>query len=390
MIAIPLVLIWILEILASVIVIVLTWLSLRTSAKSLAQDPDNALWLFLNWLSIAFMIFACSHLISYITQNLVSNFHLPELELVQGISGGLDTVIYVVIAAITLFFHRIQRIYRHMEIDHRHLEETSQEILALNREMEALVMERTMKEMALGIAHEIRNPLCIIGGLSHRIIKKPDDAHATRDQAKAIAEEARHIEQMVKRFETLAQRKTSFFTQEDINLLVRSTLDLLRPEFRAKKINVATELYAAPLVGRLDKELFRVALAHILRNAVESTHPGGTVLIRTSMDKDHAILMIKDTGRGMTSEVVDKIFIPFYTTKIGGTGLGMVFVRQIVNEHRGTISLKSKIGRGTTVTIKLPHRFAELPGVSEDTSPPEPPEAPASPDLSSGRSHNKG
>jgi signal transduction histidine kinase len=383
-ISIPLVLIWILEILASVMVIVLTWLSLRISAKSLAQDPENALWLFLNWLSLAFLVFACTHLISYITQNLISYFHSPGLEFLEGIFGGLDAVIYVVIAAITLFFHRIQRIYRHMEVDHRHLEETSQEILALNREMEALVMERTMKEMALGIAHGIRNPLCVIGGLSHRLIKKPDDADATRDQAQAIAQEAGRIEEMVQRFETLARRKTSFFAQEDINLLVRSSLDLLRPEFKAKKINLVTELSADPLLGRIDKQLLRVALAHLLRNAVEATHPGGTVLIRTSMDKDHVILIIKDMGRGMAPEVVNQVFIPFYTTKIGGTGLGMVFVRQIVDEHRGTISLKSKIGKGTTVTIKLPLRFAELPGVNQDISTPEPPEAPASPDRSSG------
>jgi signal transduction histidine kinase len=365
-ITIPLILIWIVEILAAVTVIVLIWLPLRISAKSLAQDPENALWLFLNWLSLAFMIFACTHLISYTTQNLISYFHFPELELVQGIFGGLNTVIYVVIAAITLFFHRIQRIYRHMEVDHRHLEETSQEILALNREMEALVMERTMKEMALGIAHGIRNPLCVIGGLSHRLTKTPDDAEATRDQAKAIAKEAQRIEQLVERFETLARRKTSVFAQEDINLLVRSSLDLLCPEFKAKKINLVTELSAGPLLGRIDKHLLRVALSHLLRNAVEATHPGGTVLVRTSMDKDHVILMIKDTGRGMAPEVVDQVFIPFYTTKIGGTGLGMVFVRQIVDEHRGTISLESKLGRGTTVTIKLPLRFVELPGVSED------------------------
>jgi signal transduction histidine kinase len=389
-ITIPLVLIWILEILASAIVIVLTWLSLRISAKSMAQDPENALWLFLNWLSIAFLVFACTHLISYITQNLISYFHFPELEFLEGIFRGLDTVIYVAIAAITLFFHRIQRIYRHMEVDHRHLEETSQEILALNREMEALVMERTMKEMALGIAHEIRNPLFVIGGLSHRLIKKPDDADATRDQAQAIAKEARRIEEMVHRFEILARRKTSFFAQEDINLLVQSSLDLLRPEFKAKKINLVTELSAGPLLGRIDKQLLQVALAHLLRNAVEATHPGGTVLVRTSMDKDHVILRIKDMGRGMAPEVVDKVFIPFYTTKIGGTGLGMVFVRQIVDEHRGTVSLKSKIGKGTTVTIKLPLRFAELPGVSKDISTPESPEAPASPDLSSGRPQPKG
>lgn len=390
MITIPLVPIWILEILASVIVIVLNWLALRISAESLAQDPENALWLFLNWLSIAFLIFACTHLIYYTTQNLISYFHFAKLELVQGIFGGLDTVIYVVIAAITLFFHRIQRIYRHMEVDHRHLEETSQEILDLNREMESLVMERTMKEMALGIAHGIRNPLCVIGGLSHRLTKKPDDAKATRKQAKAIAEEAKRIEEMVNRFETLAQRKTPLFSQEDINLLVRSTLDLLRPELTAKKISLATELYPGPLMARLDKQLLRVALSHLLRNAVEATHPGGIVQVHTSMDRDYAILVIKDTGRGMTPEVLNKVFIPFYTTKIGGTGLGMVFVRQIIEEHRGTISLESKIRKGTTVTIKLPHRFAELPGVSEDISTTAPSEAPASPDLSPGSPQPKG
>ncbi|HEY9074018.1 MAG TPA: ATP-binding protein, partial [Desulfobaccales bacterium] len=69
--------------------------------------------------------------------------------------------------------------------------------------------------------------------------------------------------------------------------------------------------------------------------------------------------------------VVEKVFVPFYTTKLGGTGLGMVFVRQIVDEHRGTITLESRLGRGTTVTIRLPHRFAEAPGVSEEESPPE-------------------
>ena len=372
MITIPVFLIWIFEIIASVIVIGLSWLALRISSRSLAQDPENALWLFLNWLSLAFLVFACTHLISFTAQSLISFFHFPALDWVQGISGSLDIVAYVFVAAITLFFHRIQRIYHHMEIDHRHLEETSEEILALNREMEACVMERTMKEMALGIAHGIRNPLCVIGGISHRLAKKPNDVNATREQAEAIAKEARRIEEIVHRFETLARRQDSFFTEEDINLLVESSLNVLRPEFKAKKINLLVDLFAKPLLVRVDKQLLRVALSHLLRNAVEATQPGGSVLVRTTQVKDQAILMIKDTGRGMAPEVVENVFIPFYTTKIGGTGLGMVLVRQIVDEHRGTISLKSKLRRGTTVTIKLPRRFVEFPGISEKISTPGP------------------
>ena len=178
-----------------------------------------------------------------------------------------------------------------MEADHHHLEETSHEILALNREMEALVMERTMSEMALGMAHGIRNPLHVIGGFSHRLLKKTDEADPSRAWATAIAEEAKRIEHMVERFETLAQRKTSFFAQEDLNAIVQATLDLLRPELRAKNLNLVSEICPEPLMGRFNKHLLKVALAHLLRNAVEASRPGGTIMVRTSMEKNFAVLV---------------------------------------------------------------------------------------------------
>jgi signal transduction histidine kinase len=184
---------------------------------------------------------------------------------------------------------------------------------------------------------------------------------------------------MVERFETLAQRKSSFFSQEDLNNIVVDTLELIKPEVRAKNIFLITELHPGPLMGRLNTHLLKVALAHLLRNAIEATRPRGTILVQTSQEKHFAVLVIQDTGKGMPPDVVDKVFVPFYTTKIGGTGLGMVFVRQIVDEHRGVITLDSKVGRGTTVTIRIPLRFTEAPGVSEPEPHPEtPPEPPKS------------
>jgi signal transduction histidine kinase len=377
MITLPLAPIWILEFSASIIVLIFNLLALRISYRLVARDPENALWLFLNWLAIVFVVFSCTHLVSHSLQDLIVFWGFPQLSLARRIFGGFDTVIYVVIAAITLFFHRIQRLYRRMEADHHHLEETSQEILALNREMEALVMERTMSEMALGMAHGIRNPLHVIGGFSHRLLRKTDASDPSRAWATAIAEEARRIEQMVERFETLAQRKTSFFTQEDLNVIVRSTVDLVRPELKVKNISLVMEFCPTPLVGRLNKHLLKVAVSHLLRNAVEAMRPGGTLMVRTFMEKNYATLVIKDTGRGMAPDVVDKVFVPFYTTKLGGTGLGMVFVRQIVDEHRGVITLESKLAQGTTVTIRLPHRFAETPEVSEEFPPLKAPESAA-------------
>ncbi len=377
MIALPLAPLWILEILGSVIVIVFSILSHRISKRLISRDPENALWLFLNWLCIAFFLFSILHLVAHFLLEVVAYWNLPNMAAWQRAFGGFDTVIYVTIAAIIFFFHRIQRLYRRMQADHHHLAETSNEILALNREMEALVMERTMSEMALGMAHGIRNPLHVIGGFSHRLLKKTDEADPSRVWANAIAEEAKRLEHMVERFETLAQRKTSFFAQEDLNAIVQATLELLRPELRAKNLNLVSEIYPDPLVGRFNKHLLKVALAHLLRNAVEASHIGGTIMVHTDLEKNLAVLIIRDIGRGMPPDVVDKVFVPFYTTKIGGTGLGMVFVRQIVDEHRGAIHLESEVGRGTTVTITLPLRFTESPGVSEDLPPSSEPGGPA-------------
>ncbi len=380
MISLPLFPLWMVKILGSTLVILFSWLSYRITRRLMARDPENALWLYFNWLTVVFLIFSISHSISHALQEIITFQRYAHLGYIRRIVGGFDSIIYVIIATITLFFHRIQRLYRRMEADHHQLEETSQEILALNREMEALVMERTMSEMALGMAHGLRNPLHVIGGFSHRLLRKTDPADPSRAWVAAIADEARRIEHMVERFENLAQRKVSFFGQDNLNVIVRDTIELLRPELKAKNILLITELYPQPLLSRLNTHLLKVALAHIIRNAIEATPPQEKILVRTGVEKGYALLTVQDSGRGMPQEVVDKVFVPFYTTKIGGTGLGMVFVRQIVDEHRGGINLVSEMGRGTTVTIKLPHRFGESPGVSEEASSPAGPGPEAAPE----------
>jgi len=369
MISLPLLPHWIAKVVGSLLVVIFALRAFHFSSRLVSQDRENALWLFFYWLCGAFLFFSISHVVSHALQDIITVFGYSYLQDLRRLAGAFDSIIYVAIATITLFFYNIQRLYQRMEADHHQLEETSREILALNREMEALVMERTMSEMALGMAHGLRNPLHVIGGFSHRLLRKTDPEDPSRAWVAAIAEEARRIEGMVERFETLAQRKTSFFGQEDLNVIARSTLELLTPEIRAKSLILITETCPHPLVGRYNSHLLKVALSHIIRNAVEATPSQGKVIIKTSMEKNYAVLIIQDTGRGMPPDVVEKVFVPFYTTKIGGTGLGMVFVRQIVDEHRGVISLESKVGRGTTVTIRLPHRFAETPGVSEEEPP---------------------
>jgi signal transduction histidine kinase len=357
--AMPL-LVQIVDIVGSTLVLILSWAAFRYSRKLVAHDMDNALWLFLYWLSLAMLAFGFSRALGHISGYVLIHIGQDALwKQLRPYSGGLNAIISIIVASVTLFFHNIQRLYRRMAVDHSHLEATSQEILALNREMESLVMERTMSEMALGVADGIRNPLHVIGGFSNRLMRKtaPDDP--ARNWAMAISEAAKRLEEMVVRFENLAQNKKSFFSQEDLNKVVRDILEMLQGEFDRKHIHLITGYHPYPVYAQLNKHLLKVAIAHLIRNSLEATSLQGEIRVSTSMDQDNAMLVIQDTGKGMLPEVVTKIFEPYFTTKVGGTGLGMVFVRQIVDEHRGTINLDSEVGVGTTATIKLPVRFVE-------------------------------
>ncbi|HAY22799.1 MAG TPA: sensor histidine kinase [Desulfobacterales bacterium] len=348
------------DIAGSVLIVIVSLAAFIRCRRLVIREAENALWLFLYWLTLALFIFSLSRSLGHIAAHLLMYADLGFLwRQMRPFSGGLNAIISIIVASITLFFHNIQKLYRRMEADHYHIEATSQEIMALNREMEALVMERTMSEMALGIADGIRNPLQVIGGFSNRLLRKTAPEDPARDWALAISEAAKRLEEMVVRFESLAQNKKSFFSQDDLNKIVRDIVEMLRGEFERKHVHLITGYHSYPVYCQLNRHLLKVAIAHLIRNALEATGPQGEIHVTTTCDKNYATLVIQDSGKGMPPEVVSKVFEPYFTTKVGGTGLGMVFARQIVDEHRGIINLESQEGKGTTVTINLPVRFGE-------------------------------
>lgn len=356
----PLFPIWIVDIIGSALVILLATSAFVTVIRLTAEEPENALYLFLFWFTLALLAFAFFRSVSHIVKHvLIFSGEGKIWQSLRPFSGGLNSITFIAIAAVSLFFHHIQRLYRRMAANHLELETTSREILELNREMEALVIERTMSEMALSIADGIRNPLHIIGGFSQRLLKKTATEDPARNWAACISKEAKRLEHMVEHFEALAQKKESFFTEVDLNVIVQDILKLIHEEFTKKEIGLVVQFNPVPIWGRFNVYLLKLALAHLLRNAIEATPPQGEIRVTTRVEGSRALLVIQDTGRGMPKEVVAKVFEPFYTTKIGGSGLGMVFVAQIVDEHRGKIKIDSQVGQGTTVAIELPMRFVE-------------------------------
>ncbi len=260
MIALPLLPIWIVDILGSALVILLATSAFVTVTRLTAEDPENALYLFLFWFTLALLAFAFFRSVGHIFKHvLIFSGKGKFWQSLRPLSGGLNSITFVAIAAVSLFFHHIQRLYRRMAANHLELEVTSREILELNREMEALVVERTMSEMALSIADGIRNPLHIIGGFSQRLLKKTSSEDPARNWAACICNEAKRLQDMVEHFEALAQKKESFFTEVDLNIIVHDILKLTQGEFTKKEIGLVIKLNPDAIWGRFNVYLLKLA-----------------------------------------------------------------------------------------------------------------------------------
>jgi signal transduction histidine kinase len=258
----------IIDILGSALVLFFGWASFNLARRAKSKEPENVLWLFLYWLSLALFVFCLSRALGQILEYaLVFSGLETTWEQIRPYIGGLTSIISVTVASITLFFHNIQRLY-YRKIEG--LEATSREILTLNREMEVLVMERTMAEMALGMADGIRNPLHIIGGFSRRLLKKADPDDPARQWATTIADEAKRLEEVVKQFETFTQKKEAFFAQENLNEIVQEGLGIIYPESQKKNIQLIRKFHTQPIYGRMNKHLLKIAMVHLLRNAIRN------------------------------------------------------------------------------------------------------------------------
>ncbi|MEI8197531.1 MAG: ATP-binding protein [Phycisphaerae bacterium] len=155
-----------------------------------------------------------------------------------------------------------------------------------------------------------------------------------------------------------------------LNTLLQDLVDFLEPQAQAGKIRIHTALAPENPICLLDPHLVKQALFNLLINAVQamsvptaeaSAQLPGDLIIRTHLGRNHAIVDIADTGIGIPKENLKRIFDAYFTTKKGGTGLGLPTARRIVEEHHGHITVTSEPGRGTNFRIEFPLPAARKP-----------------------------
>jgi two-component system NtrC family sensor kinase len=207
------------------------------------------------------------------------------------------------------------------------------------------------------ITHEIRNPLNSLGLNAELLAEElePGASAEARALVLAITREVDRLNAVAEEYLRFARLPRLVMAREDLNEIVGGLLDFVAPEMQAAGVQVERGLAPDLPAIRGDEGQLRAALLNLLRNSREALAGGGTIRVRTVRTPDGgAEVAVGDTGPGIPPEQLEKIFDPFYSTKSGGTGLGLAFTLQVVQEHGGTIQCQSEKGRGTTFAIRLP------------------------------------
>ncbi len=214
----------------------------------------------------------------------------------------------------------------------------------------ALEAERAeaFRESARRFAHELKNPLTPIRFAVDRLRRNaPEDL---RDTVEVLAEEATRLEQMAKSFAQFGRLPDGPPADVDVTELVTRVAQTTVPDWITLDISCDTDV---PLVRGFYEPLVR-AVSNVMINAVDSCGRTGNIAVRVLRDDSAVTIAVRDSGCGIAPDALARVFDPYVTTKPGGTGLGLAIARQTLEAHRGTITVSSTVGEGTTMTMRLP------------------------------------
>ena len=213
--------------------------------------------------------------------------------------------------------------------------------------------------LAAGVAHEIGNPLNSLDihlQLMQRELRKlPAKARAGVEESVHVARaEVSRLDHIITQFLRAIRPQPLDLRPVNLNGVVEESLQFLAAEIQDRDILVETKLDKNLPALNLDSDQIKQAFYNVSRNAFQAMKSGGILRIRTSVDETHVNVSFSDTGGGISPEHIGRMFEPYFTTKAGGNGLGLLIVRRIVRAHGGEVVLESAPGRGLTLTIRLP------------------------------------
>jgi len=237
------------------------------------------------------------------------------------------------------------------------------QIRDMEQEMRRKEWLANLGEMSAGMAHEIRNPLGALAGAMQMLRKEAAADETDRRLMDIAIREATRLDTIITEFLQYARPPALDLAEHDINKILAETLHLVQHEARTrKKIAIVTSLAGGSLLAQLDQDQMRQVFWNLATNAFDAMPDGGQLNITTGCRHvdaggrkgDVIEIAFEDTGEGIAKDNLDKIFLPFFTTKKEGSGLGLAAVHRIVDLHGGWIKVESRPHQGTRFVVCLP------------------------------------
>ncbi len=235
----------------------------------------------------------------------------------------------------------------------KRLNESIKKIEETNIEKAQLEKLSALGEMSMTVAHEIKNPLnAILGAVSY--LQNNFKGAVLKEFLYIIEIESQRLNNIVTSFLKFSKPPPIEFEINDLNKIVRDTVELVRQDATENNIEVTVSLSNELPKFSFDGMQLKQVILNLIVNSLDATKQGDTIKISTKVKNSDAIIEVKDTGIGMSEEIISDIFKPFFTTKTRGSGLGLACVERIIRAHNGNITVHSNPGKGTEFKIILP------------------------------------
>ncbi|CAI8949320.1 ATP-binding protein [Pseudomonas sp. NPDC087626] len=222
-------------------------------------------------------------------------------------------------------------------------------------------------EVAMGLAHEIRNPLGIIKTATQLLHRRADLPESDKRHLKYVINEVSRINDLISDFLEFAKPSAPMRSTQAARSLVDELLGFCAPELASHHIDVHIDDQAPGATVHADPRQFKQAGLNLIVNAIDAMPNGGHLTLAISSDSPYTVISISDTGAGIEPDMLERIFTPFVTTKASGTGLGLAKVYSIMESHEGRIECTSGKNAGATFSLYIPVKGEKLDERCDDT-----------------------
>lgn len=244
--------------------------------------------------------------------------------------------------------HQSEAIVKRLKQVHCDLEKTRREVTRSER-------LASVGRLAAGVAHELRNPLTSVKLLLQNAIRKRNSDWLTPEKLELILEEVSRMESTIEGLLDFSRERPIHAGPHDALETLRRAFNLVAGHAEQNQIAIRFEKPSVPLLVQGDKELLHQVFVNLILNAIESMPQGGTLSVTaTNKDAQRILITVRDTGPGISADVLPHLFEPFITTKDRGTGLGLAISRRIIDQHGGLLTAENTPEGGALFSLELP------------------------------------